>query len=233
MTLIKLMALFCSINFLLFQLNIRNDYSKQQKGTSSLAGMYFFYVIKDRYLSLKGGRSPPVNRICTKKNSIDWRNEYMGNHPKRRKDKYNPYSIYETDGKHYISFRDGQGVLQQLEICKELYDTFDEFELKDISYLHKWDKYIEHSQLWESTLNERAFLKPDTVEDIVMKNIETESLHKAISKLPETQKRRLLLYFFDGLTYEQIAKMEGCTKMPVKRSIDVALQKLKKEIKKT
>lgn len=77
MTLIKFMALFCSINFLLFQLNIRNDYSKQQMGISSMAGMYFFYVINNRYLFLKGGRSPPVNRICTKKNLIDWRNEYM------------------------------------------------------------------------------------------------------------------------------------------------------------
>ena len=31
-----------------------------------------------------------------------------GNHPKRRKDKYNPYSIFESDGKYYIEFADGQ-----------------------------------------------------------------------------------------------------------------------------
>ena len=31
-----------------------------------------------------------------------------GNHPKRRKDKYNPYNIFELDGKYYIEFSDGQ-----------------------------------------------------------------------------------------------------------------------------
>lgn len=34
------------------------------------------------------------------------------------------------------------------------------------------------------------------------------------------------------MTYDQIAVIEGCTKMPVKRSIDQALQKLKKELEK-
>jgi|GEM_PF-6509549 len=31
-----------------------------------------------------------------------------GNHPKRRKGKFNPYNIYELNGKYYISFKDGQ-----------------------------------------------------------------------------------------------------------------------------
>ncbi|MEH2953521.1 DUF1524 domain-containing protein [Candidatus Merdisoma sp. JLR.KK011] len=33
-----------------------------------------------------------------------------GHHPKRRKDKYNPYTIYEKDGHYYILFKDGQSV---------------------------------------------------------------------------------------------------------------------------
>ncbi|MEY8517622.1 sigma factor-like helix-turn-helix DNA-binding protein [Lachnospiraceae bacterium 29-84] len=37
-----------------------------------------------------------------------------------------------------------------------------------------------------------------------------EIRRKAVSKLPEVQRRRLNLYFFGELTYEQIAKMEGC-----------------------
>ena len=31
-----------------------------------------------------------------------------GRQPKRRKDKYNPYEIYEKDGKYYVSFRNGE-----------------------------------------------------------------------------------------------------------------------------
>lgn len=155
-----------------------------------------------------------------------------GNHPKRRRDKYNPYHIYELEGHYYISFQDGQGVLQEFEITQTLYEAFDEFELSDISYLHKWDKYIEHSEIWETTLNERAFLQPESVEEIVLKNILTEELHKAIQTLSPVQRRRLISYFYEGMTYEQIAQKEGCTKMPVKRSIDAAIGRLKKELKK-
>lgn len=154
-----------------------------------------------------------------------------GNHPKRRKDKYNPYTIYEKDGCYYIMFEDGQAVQHKLEIGKILYDTFDSFELRDISYLHQWDKYIEHSEMWEVTLNRRAFQPAESLEEIVFKNLQIEELHRAIKSLPETQKRRLILYFFEGLTYEQIGEQEGCTKMPIKRSIDTAIEKLKKALK--
>ena len=53
-------------------------------------------------------------------------------------------------------------------------------------------------------------------------------LHRAISELPEIQRRRLILYYFQGMTYEQIAGMEGCTKRAVKFSVDIAVEKLKK-----
>ena len=36
-----------------------------------------------------------------------------------------------------------------------------------------------------------------------------EELHKRIAQLTETQQRRLALYYFHGLTYEQIAALCG------------------------
>ncbi len=65
-----------------------------------------------------------------------------GNRPKRRKDKYNPYTIFEKDGQYYVSFKDGQGDLHKLEISKVLYDTFDSFELSDLVYLNVVDRHI-------------------------------------------------------------------------------------------
>ena len=41
-----------------------------------------------------------------------------GRQPKRRKDKYNPYEIYEKDGKYYVSFRNGEKEYKDLEIGK-------------------------------------------------------------------------------------------------------------------
>ena len=79
-----------------------------------------------------------------------------------------------------------------------------------------------------STYYFQRIFSEESLEETVSRCIEYELLHKAISKLPETQRRRLLLYFFGELSYEQIAKLEGCTKMAVKGSVDIALKKLKK-----
>lgn len=154
-----------------------------------------------------------------------------GKYPKRRKDKYNPYTIFEFDGKCYISFKDGQGVLQEFEISKELYDVFDDFELADLSHLNVVDRHLEQSEVRENTLNVKAFYQPETVEDIVLHNIQVQCLHKAIKHLPEIQRHRLLLYFFEGMTYEEIAKVDGCSKVAVKYVLDKAIQNLKKILK--
>lgn len=155
----------------------------------------------------------------------------MGNHPKRRKDRYNLYNIHETDGKYYIVFRDGQGVLQEFEISKELYEVFNDFELEDLSYLNIVDRHLEQSEVWENTLNARAIYQPKTVEDIVFYNIQMKDLHRAIQELSAIQRHRLLLYFFEGMTYEEIAKIDNCSKVAVKYVIDKAIQNLKKILK--
>ena len=55
-----------------------------------------------------------------------------GRQPKRRKDKYNPYEIYEKDGKFYVSFRNGEKEYKNLEIGKSVYEAFNTFELKSL-----------------------------------------------------------------------------------------------------
>ena len=125
-------------------------------------------------------------------------------HPNRKKDNYNR--------------RKPRGII-------------DRFELEDISQLNRVSRRIEHSELTDETLNDRAFYKAEQIKDIVSESIEYEQLHRAVSKLPEVERRRLKLYFFGELTYEQIAKLEGCTKRAVKFSVDIAIEKLKKNFK--
>lgn len=151
--------------------------------------------------------------------------------PKRRKDKYNPYTLSQKEDKHYLSFRDGQGVLRELQITKELFEVLNRFELDDLSILNEWDRHIEHFEQTEQSLNRRAFFKAESVEETVLRSIEYERLHRAITQLPETQRRRLMLYYFEGLTYEQIAGMEGCTFQAVAKSVSAAEKRLKKILK--
>ena len=72
--------------------------------------------------------------------------------PKRRKDKDNPYTLSKRQDKHYLSFRDGQGVLRELLINKELFELLNCFELDDLSFLNEVDRHYEHSELTEATL---------------------------------------------------------------------------------
>lgn len=121
--------------------------------------------------------------------------------------------------------------MQNIEIDKVLYELFSRFELEDISYLNRVSRHIEHSELTEASLNDRAFYKAESLEESVSRSIEYELLHKAISKLPETQRRRLLLHFFGEMTYEQIAKLEGCKYQAIQSSIYAAIKTLKKYLK--
>ena len=153
--------------------------------------------------------------------------------PKRRRSKDNPYEIYSvgahTDRPHYyIAFTDSTGTRQELEIGKALFDVLDRFELDDLSFLNEVDNHYERSELTEASLNSRAFEPRETVEETVMQHDENERLHRAIAMLPAKQRKRLALYYFNELTYAQIAEIEGCTIMPIKRSIDAAIENLKK-----
>lgn len=122
----------------------------------------------------------------------------IGNHPKRRKDKYNPYTICENDDRYYLSFKDGQGVRHEMEIQKDLFDMLNRFQLDDLSILNEWDRHIEHFEQTEQSLNRRACVKAESVEEVVLRNIEYEQLHQAIATLTETQQRRLKLYAMKG-----------------------------------
>lgn len=60
---------------------------------------------------------------------------------------------------------------------------------------------------------------------------ETEQLHRAIVNLPEVQRRRVVQYYFEGLTYQQIAREEHCSFQAVAKSISAAEKRMKKFLK--
>lgn len=153
--------------------------------------------------------------------------------PKRKKSKDNPYTIIycESNGKHFCIFKDAKNMLQQVEIPIAVFDALSNFELEDISQMHKFDKHIEHSEMFESTLNRRMVNPTISFEEIVEKKLLIENIKEKISLLPDTQKRRIQKYFFDNKTMEQIADEECCSKVAVKYSIDIAINKISKNLK--
>lgn len=157
----------------------------------------------------------------------------MADMPIRNKSKDNPYTLgFDEDKNIYtVEFIDNKKVLHKVEISKKVYEAFDSFELEDISQIHKYRKHIEHSEIYEETLEHRMINKPITIEDEVEEKILIEDIKTIIDSLPDIQKRRLKKYYFEDKTFEEIALEENCSKVAVKYSIDIALEKISKKLK--
>ena len=130
--------------------------------------------------------------------------------------------------RYYIRFKDSSHIVHCFEISKELFNLLDSFELDDLSFLNEWDRYLEQSMQTEASMETRSICHQETVEETVFRHIESEMLHKAIATLPEVQRRRLLLYYFGNMTYQEIAELEGCKHPAVMKSVKAAIDNLKR-----
>jgi RNA polymerase sigma-70 factor (ECF subfamily) len=83
----------------------------------------------------------------------------------------------------------------------------------------------------DETLHSRAISPPGSVEDTVFDSERNKQLCRAIAKLPEIQRRRFVLYHEFGLTYEQIAEVEGAKRQPITCSIKRAEEKIRLSMK--
>ena len=151
----------------------------------------------------------------------------MDKRPKRRKDKYNPYTLSTESGKYYILFIDVNNHIQKVELSKKLFDSFNKFELEDISQMNEYDRHYEHSEVYEKTLNKKNVAVSQSLEEHFEDVLVMENLHMAITKLPEVQKRRLKKYYFEEKTFDEIALEEGCTYQSIQRSVYRAVAKIK------
>jgi RNA polymerase sigma-70 factor (ECF subfamily) len=131
---------------------------------------------------------------------------------------------------YYVSFADGHGEKRETEVSRPVYLEFLRFVKRERN-LRRWDeRHIENSDLADEAIFDRAVNPPKDMEDVVYENLRDEQLRHVIGKLPKIQRRRFLLHYEFGLTYAQIAEMEGCTQMPVKRSIDKAVTRFQEKI---
>jgi RNA polymerase sigma-70 factor (ECF subfamily) len=132
---------------------------------------------------------------------------------------------------YYVSFTDGQAIHRETEVSRPVYLEFCRF-VKQERNLRRWDeRHTEQSDLADETLYNRAAIPPKSVEETVFDSERNERLRQSIAELPEIQRRRFVLHHEFGLTYEQIAKMEGCSKVSAFRSVNRAEEKIRELMK--
>ena len=180
----------------------------------------FVYMVFLFSKKLIRGPPTPIN-----KQKIDRRIK-MDTRPKRKRSKDNPYILKTNNNKYYVILNK-----KEIEINETIFNEMDKFELEDISQMHKYDRHIEHSKLYDETLNKRAFNKQTPIEEIVETKLQNERLYNAINKLSDTKKRRIMLYFFKELTQREIALKEGTSIRAIQYTLNAALEEIKKNLK--
>ena len=130
----------------------------------------------------------------------------------------------------YIAvFKNGNGQQVETEISQKVAKTLFEAFVKTERNLRRSDeRHLNYTELTEDELQQRVFDAPKSLQEKIDTKIRNEQLHKAIEKLPKTQRRRLILYYFENYTLEQIASIEGCSSVAVKYSLDCASKNIKK-----
>lgn len=79
----------------------------------------------------------------------------MDKRPRRRKDKYNPYTLHKVKERYYVSFVDVNNNFQKIEVSREVFESFNKFELEDVSQMNEYDRHLEHSKIYEHTLHKK------------------------------------------------------------------------------
>ena len=128
--------------------------------------------------------------------------------------------------RYYVSFIDGQAIYRETEVSRPVYLELLRF-IKVERNLRRWDeRHTEQSDLTDA-LHNRGFCPQKSVEETTFESLQNEQLRFAVQSLSEIQRRRFSLYYEFGLTYEQIAKVEGCSSQAIAKAVKGAKIKIK------
>ena len=138
----------------------------------------------------------------------------------------------ENGTRYFISFKDGQGGYHELEVSEQFFIEFRQMERRNRNLLQSDERHKEFFELSDEALNRRARVTPKGVDELIIEQERSELLRRTIAALPEIQRRRFLLYYEYDFNYYEIAAMEHCTASSVGRSISIAKEKIREQMKK-
>ena len=78
---------------------------------------------------------------------------------------FDSYLIKKEENEYMICFKNSLNVLEKVKVTKEVYLTFEEYRLADKSKRNKYDRHLEHSEIYENNLESRRIEKSASLED--------------------------------------------------------------------
>ena len=121
------------------------------------------------------------------------------------------------------------GETEYTYVTKEVYEVLTETFRKEAHAQEMRDlRHVTREGYTEGETEDLIFESSEPLEDMVIRQIELQTIHKAMQSLTEVHRERLHLYFFSGLTFRQIGEKLGVSDMSVRESIEASLKKIKK-----
>ncbi len=142
----------------------------------------------------------------------------------------NQYTLIKTESyKFFALFKDGEGKAQEIEITEAVYFEL-LLETREDDARLRWEKrHVDDSADVDALSNRSAEdVHCRIVEDTVITAMLVDEDSSARSAVTDLQWRRLQLHYCLGLTFDEIAEMDGCTKMAINDSLTKAIKKLHK-----
>lgn len=146
--------------------------------------------------------------------------------------------IFEVDGnelvadfennKFYIIFRNYENEKITSEIPKEVFDIYIESKKIYKKNQNEQERHWELSELTEVTLYKRASKYQESIEATIINTETNQNLHIAISKLPEIQKRRIKMKYFENMKEKELAEKEKSSVRAIQYSLHCGIENLKK-----
>ena len=85
-----------------------------------------------------------------------------------------------------------------------------------------------HTEYIDGLTDTTMIFPQEDFADLVLRMDRYKQLYSSIDELPKTQRRRLQLYYFAGMSQQEIGDMEGVSQRAVGYSLAGAIRKLKK-----
>lgn len=125
-------------------------------------------------------------------------------------------------------YKDAIGETEYTYVSKEVYEAMTETFRKEAHAQEMRDlRHVTRDGYTEGETEDLAFDTGESLEDMIIRRLELETLQKAMQSLTDVQKKRLQMYFFEGMTIREIAEKEGINRNAVWKLLQATIARLK------
>jgi len=131
---------------------------------------------------------------------------------------------------YIVTVPDADRKMQPVEVSLEIYQVFAESNRMEQRQRYERRMHLDSRPL-EQCLHRNA--ASETLEETFERLELTRNVWCALAHLSPKQQHRLILHFWSGYSYTEIAELEHCNKATVMRSVKAGLKKFQKYFLKT